>query len=64
MCICYGQDSGSIQETLKHTKHTKLELQAAVLNARLSLVVIKEHDYIIDSTYFWTDSSIVFQWSN
>lgn len=64
MCICYGQDSGSIQETLKHTKHTKLELQAAVLNTRLSLVVIKEHDYIIDSTYFLTDSSIVFQWSN
>ena len=40
----------------------KLELQAAVLSARLSLVVIKEHDYIIDSTYFWTDSSTVFQW--
>ena len=40
----------------------KLELQAAVLSARLSLVVIKEHDYIIDSTYFWTDSSSVFQW--
>ena len=40
----------------------KLELQAAVLCARLSLVVIKEYDYIIDSTYFWTDSSTVFQW--
>ena len=40
----------------------KLELQAAVLSARLSLVVIKEHDYVIDSTYFWTDSSTVFQW--
>ena len=39
----------------------KLELQA-VLSARLSLVVIKEHDYIIDSTYFCTDSSTVFQW--
>ena len=26
----------------------KLELQAAVLKSRLSLVVIKEHDYIID----------------
>ena len=40
----------------------KLEPQAAVLSRRLSLVVIKEHDYIIDSTYFWTDSSTVFQW--
>lgn len=40
----------------------KLELQAAVLSVRLSLVVIKEHDYIIDSTHFWTDSSTVFQW--
>ena len=38
----------------------KLELQVAVLSARLSLVVIKEHDYVIDSTYFWTDSSTVF----
>ena len=28
----------------------KLELQAAVLSVRLSLVVVKEHDYIIDST--------------
>ena len=27
----------------------KLALEAAVLSARLSLVVIKEHDYIIDS---------------
>ena len=40
----------------------KLEQQAAVLSVRLSLVVVKEHDYIIDSTYFWTDSSTVFQW--
>ena len=40
----------------------KRELQAAVLSTRLSLVVVKEHDYIIDSTYFWTDSSTVFQW--
>ncbi len=40
----------------------KLELQAAVLSTRLAAVVIKEHDYIIDSTYYWTDSSTVFQW--
>lgn len=40
----------------------KIELQAAVLSARLSTVVIKEHDYRIDSTYLWTDSSTVFQW--
>ena len=40
----------------------RLELQAAVLSARLSTVIIKEHDYRIDSTYLWTDSSTVFQW--
>ena len=40
----------------------KLELQAVVLSARLSAVVIKEHDYNIDSKYLWTDSSTVFQW--
>ena len=40
----------------------KLKLQAAVLSVRLSLVVIKEHHYVIDSTYFLTDSSTVFQW--
>ena len=40
----------------------RLELQAAVLSARISLVVIKEHDYIIDSTCLRTDSSTVFQW--
>ena len=38
----------------------RLELQDAVLSARLAAVVIKEHDYIIDSTYYWTDSSTVF----
>ena len=36
------------------------ELQAAVLSARLSTVVIKEHDYRIDSTYLWTDSALCF----
>ena len=30
----------------------KLELQAVALSARLSFVVMKEHDYITDSTYF------------
>ena len=40
----------------------KLELQAVALSARLSFVVMKEHDYITDSTYFWTDNSAVFQW--
>ena len=40
----------------------RLELQAAVLSARLSAVMIKGHDYNINSVYFWTDSSTVFQW--
>ena len=40
----------------------KLELQAVVFSAKLSAVVIKEHDYNIDSKYLWTDISTVFQW--
>ena len=31
------------------------------LTTRLSAVVIKEHDYIIHSTHFWTDSTM-FRW--
>ena len=53
MCICYSEDTGSIP---------RLKLEAAVLRTSLVAVVIKEHDYIIDSTYYWTDSSTVFQW--
>ena len=38
------------------------ELQAAVLSASLSTVIIMEHDYRIDCTYLSADSSTVFQW--
>ena len=40
----------------------RLELQAAVLSARLSTVIIKEHNSWMDSTYLWADSSTAFQW--
>lgn len=59
MFICYGQDSGGTQVTLNHTKTW---IAGCHFACALSLVVIMEHDYIIDSTYFWTDSSIEFQW--
>ena len=39
-----------------------LKLQAADLSARLSSVVVKEHDYKVDFTYLATGSSTVFQW--
>lgn len=59
MCICYSEDSGSPKKPLSIPR---LELQAAGLSARLAAVVIKDHDYITDSTYYWTGSSTVFQW--
>ena len=37
----------------------KLELQAAVLNARLAGIIQREHDYEISTVTFWSDSSAV-----
>lgn len=44
---------------LKPLSIPKLELQAAVLCARLAVTVKKEHDYKVSSTRLWTDSSSV-----
>lgn len=40
----------------------KLELQAAVLSVRMSDMVTREHDYVIDDVYFWSDSIVVLYW--
>lgn len=40
----------------------RLELQAAVLRVIMSAMIVKEHDYVIEHVYFWTDSITVLQW--
>ena len=44
---------------LKMTTVPRLELQAAVLSAKVSKVLIKELPYENIRNYFWTDSKIV-----
>ena len=46
----------------KHLSIPRLELQAAVSSVRLSTMAVKEHEYVIESVYFWIDSSTVLQW--
>jgi hypothetical protein len=40
----------------------KLELEAAVMGSRLSVTIKGSHDYKIEETHFWTDSSTVMSW--
>ncbi|XP_045499411.1 uncharacterized protein LOC123697038 [Colias croceus] len=40
----------------------RLELQAAVIGARLADQIRREHRYDISRTWFWTDSSTVVHW--
>ncbi|XP_037292561.1 uncharacterized protein LOC119188794 [Manduca sexta] len=40
----------------------RLELQAAVLAARLADSITKEHKMIVESRIFWTDSTTVLHW--
>ena len=40
----------------------KLELVAAVSAVRLKNLIVEEHDYVIGSIYFWTDSVTVPLW--
>jgi hypothetical protein len=49
---------------LKHLSIPRLELQAAVLGARLSSQIVKEIGVKISSTSFWTDSRTVLCWIN
>lgn len=47
---------------LKLTSIPRLELQAAVMGARIAEAVIKEHERKPDSKVFWTDSKTVLAW--
>ncbi|XP_053686297.1 uncharacterized protein LOC128735839 [Sabethes cyaneus] len=47
---------------LKPTSVPRLELQAAVLGARLAAVVRKNHSFNISRQFFWTDSTTVLSW--
>ncbi|XP_040169684.1 uncharacterized protein LOC120904034 isoform X2 [Anopheles arabiensis] len=47
---------------LQHLTIPKLELQAALLGARLKRTICDSHDIKIDATYFHTDSEVVLSW--
>ncbi|KAJ0171004.1 hypothetical protein K1T71_013203 [Dendrolimus kikuchii] len=47
---------------IKHTSVPRLELQAAVLGARLAETVVKEHKIGPHEKYYWSDSSTVLHW--
>ncbi|XP_073964374.1 uncharacterized protein [Choristoneura fumiferana] len=47
---------------LKLTSIPRLELQAAVLGAKMAAAVVEEHDHKPDSKTFWTDSRTVLAW--
>ncbi|XP_032796170.2 uncharacterized protein LOC116932522 [Daphnia magna] len=49
---------------LKFLTIPRLELNAAVLAARLSVQVSIEHDLVFDQTFYWTDSTTVLSWIN
>ena len=40
----------------------RLELQAAVLSARLGKMIVKELDLQVDQTFFWSDSMTSLQY--
>lgn len=48
--------------TVKPTSVPRMELQAAVLAARLSETIIKEHRIKPNSRIFWSDSTTVLHW--
>lgn len=54
-----------------HSSQPKLEclherdsafLKAAVLNVRVSDIIVREHDYVIDAVYLWSDRIAVLYW--
>lgn len=49
---------------IKHVTIPKLELQAALLGARLADTIAREHTLTISERYFWCDSTTVLQWIN
>jgi hypothetical protein len=49
---------------LKFMTIPRLELNAAVLAARLAVQVRQEHDNVFESTTYWSDSTTVLSWIN
>ena len=47
---------------MRHLSIPRLELQAAVMAARLKEQIVKEHESKVHSCNFWTDSTTVLQW--
>ena len=47
---------------MRHLSIPRLELQAAVMAARLKEQIVKEHETKIHSCNIWTDSTTVLQW--
>ena len=41
---------------IRHTTIPKLDFQAAVYGVRLRKQILREHDFRIDKTFYWTDS--------
>ena len=40
----------------------RLELQAAVIAVRLAKTILAEHEYKVDSIYYWSDSKTAWHW--
>ncbi|XP_059048547.1 uncharacterized protein LOC131843810 [Achroia grisella] len=47
---------------LKSQTIPQLELQAALIGARLGSNIVKDHRWIADAVFFWTDAQVVLQW--
>ncbi|XP_053698802.1 uncharacterized protein LOC128745752 [Sabethes cyaneus] len=60
--VCALVMSRSKVAPLKQLSIPRLELQAAVLGARLMRTVQKNHSFAIQQTYLWTDSQTVLSW--
>ena len=47
---------------MKQQSIPRLELQAALYGTRLKQLIVDEHDVEIERTFFWTESTTVWQW--
>ena len=47
---------------IKKLSIPRLELQAALYSVRLRVLIVEEHDLLLDSVTHWTESITVLQW--